>query len=103
MTTDAKLRDELVDIIEFETTWGRVECHDGDHVWFPRFFGDGIASKINRRKTFVTLTFDGYPKHEDEKVKRLIDVCNDLVLKCGQSIPERLYLQLSEALKEFEK
>lgn len=41
--------------VKFETSWGRVECHDGENVWFPRFFGDELASKAKDRP-HVTLS-----------------------------------------------
>lgn len=53
------------DIIEFETTFGRVKCHDGDHVWFPRYFGENIAGQINGRKCFVALGFDAPLKYSE--------------------------------------
>lgn len=55
MSQDSKPRE----VLQFETSWGHVKCHDGESVWFPRFFGDGLASKINGRKTFITITYDG--------------------------------------------
>lgn len=55
------------DIIEFETTFGRVKCHDGDHVWFPRYFGESIAGQINGRKCFVALGFDAPLKYSELK------------------------------------
>lgn len=45
-------------VVEFETTWGRVKCHDETHVWFPRYFGEGIISKIKGAKTRVRLYID---------------------------------------------
>lgn len=77
--------------IEFETSWGYVKCHDESHVWFPRFFGEGIASKINRRTTNVLLTFNNANKIDQlcEALEKLSEaIHNKAYCNCQQSIAQ---------------
>lgn len=86
MTHDAKLRDKMAIGYTVEKA-----SKPANAIFDANTFGDFFSGWCAKAK------------HEDEKVMRLVDVCNDIILKCGQSIPERLYLELNEALKEFEK
>lgn len=49
-TAEALEKILLEDAVVFETTWGRVKCHDADSVIFPRFMGDGLYSQLQGKK-----------------------------------------------------
>lgn len=102
------------EIIEFETTWGRVKCHDETHVWFPRFFGEGVASKIDGRKTFVTLTFDEplaftdalkRAERAEAEVERLIKQLNCYCAYCDEqfNVGEASWDMLQSHIKKCKK
>jgi len=88
MTPDTKLRDELA---------GEYSLKTQAHPAFKQYIESTFEVPL---KVSFKEGWDAKAKHEDEKVRRLVDRMREL----GQAMPPNaVSMEIQKALKEFEK